>query len=75
MCEKSNFCKSEEEVTIDRVFTRASEILGSYENAIRWLLATVPSLGNNRPIDLLGSTSGIQTVLNVLGQIGHGIPS
>jgi putative toxin-antitoxin system antitoxin component (TIGR02293 family) len=75
MCEKSNFHKSDEEVTIDRVFTRATEILGSYENAIYWLLATVPSLGNKRPIDLLGSTSGVQTVLNVLGQIEHGIPS
>jgi len=75
MCKKSSFYSSEEEVTIDRVFTQASVIFGSHENAVCWLLTTVPSLGNTRPIDLLGSTTGIQTVLNVLGRIEHGIPS
>ena len=62
------------DVTIDRVFTRASEVLGSYENAVGWLTATLPALGGKRPIDLLNSDAGIKTVLNVLGQIERGIP-
>jgi hypothetical protein len=64
-----------EEGIIDRVFSRAAEVMESQENAITWLTTSNYAFAGKRPIDLLFSTSGALSVLDELGRLQHGLPS
>lgn len=55
------------------IFTRATEILGSKENAVSWLTSGQQSLGWKIPLELCHSSQGQQEVLNVLGRIEDGV--
>ena len=53
--------------------TRAVEVLGSEQDAQRWMRGPILSLNNQRPCDLLKMASGAKEVLNVLNAIEHGV--
>ena len=55
------------------VFAQASEVLGSEEEAKRWLEARAMALDQRRPIDLLASPAGTELVENLLVQLEYGV--
>ena len=58
---------------IVEVTTRAMEVFGSREKALRWLKAPVRSLGDQSPLSLLDTQEGIERVKDVLGRVEHGV--
>jgi len=60
-------------LTIGTVVARCTELFRSSEKASRWLKSPALALGNNRPLDLLDTTTGATMVLNLLGRIEHGV--
>ncbi len=66
---------SDQVIQISKVFNRAVEVFEDRENAALWLKEKNVALGNNTPIDLLDTTSGIDMILDVLGRIEHGAVS
>jgi len=63
---------SDQVIQISKVFNRATEVFEDQENATLWLKEKNVALGNNSPIDLLDTTSGIEMIMDVLGRIEHG---
>jgi putative toxin-antitoxin system antitoxin component (TIGR02293 family) len=55
------------------VFARASEVLGSEDEAKRWLEEPAMALDQRRPIDLLASPAGTELVENLLVQLEYGV--
>ncbi len=55
------------------VTARAMEVLGSRENALRWLRTPMPALRGETPLSVLDSASGIHEVENILGRIEQGV--
>ncbi len=55
------------------VTARAIEVLGSREEALRWLRTPVRALANRTPLSLLTTTEGVTQVEDTLGQIEHGV--
>ncbi|MCC6588452.1 MAG: DUF2384 domain-containing protein [Bryobacterales bacterium] len=55
------------------VTSRAIEVFGDREKAIRWLRMPLPSLSHRTPISLLNSADGIEQVEDVLGRIEQGV--
>jgi putative toxin-antitoxin system antitoxin component (TIGR02293 family) len=55
------------------VFAKSSEVLGSEEEAKRWLEAPAMALDQRRPIDLLASPAGTELVENLLVQLEFGV--
>jgi putative toxin-antitoxin system antitoxin component (TIGR02293 family) len=58
---------------IVNVLTRAVEVFGTREKALRWLRTPVRSLGNKTPISLANTPEGLARVQDVLGQVEHGV--
>jgi len=58
---------------VQSVITRASQVLGDRDEALRWLGTPVRGLDFATPISLLGSAQGLVRVLDILGQMEHGI--
>jgi putative toxin-antitoxin system antitoxin component (TIGR02293 family) len=65
--------EAEKSLRVARVFTMATEVLESEEDARQWLNEPVPALGGKRPIDLLDTDVGAQEVTNLLGAIKWGM--
>ena len=65
------------EVTISlmRAYSRATEIFGSEENAVKWLKTPNTLLGNNTPVQALSSRFGAEEVMDMLGRIEYGVYS
>lgn len=63
---------TEKFVRLFSVLTTASKILGK-EEAKEWLYRTIPSLGNEAPIDLLDTEIGHRLVEQTLLQIKYGM--
>lgn len=59
----------------DRIVLRTAEILGSQEEASRWLQTPNRALGGRTPMDLLDTEPGNRQVEDVLGRIEHGVYS
>ena len=55
-----------------RVFRKATEVLGSEQNARAWLRTEQPALGNKTPLSMLVRDVGAGSVLNMLGAIEDG---
>ena len=55
------------------VTSRAIEVFGTREKAMRWLRTPVRSLGNNTPMSLLQNSEGFVRVQDMLGQVEHGV--
>ena len=52
---------------------KAIEIFGSKEGAEQWLASPAIGLERRRPIDLLGTPDGFETVATYLGRIEYGV--
>jgi putative toxin-antitoxin system antitoxin component (TIGR02293 family) len=55
------------------VVAQATRVFGSKEDAEAWLERPAPSLGNQRPIDLLRTPPGVELVKQVLTRIEYGV--
>jgi RNA recognition motif-containing protein/antitoxin Xre/MbcA/ParS-like protein len=55
------------------VTSRAIEVFGNREKAIRWLRMPLPSLSNRTPLSLLKTADGIEQIEDVLGRIEQGV--
>ena len=55
------------------VTSRAIEVFGDREKAIRWLRMPLPSLSNRTPLSLLRTADGIEQIEDVLGRIEQGV--
>ena len=56
-----------------RVVSRASEVFEGREAAMAWLKTSNASLGGAAPLSLLDTDIGVETVLDTLGRIEHGV--
>ena len=65
----------ENETVLDRaeILAKASAILGSREDAERWLESPAIALNRQRPIDLLATRAGAEIVENFLSQLEYGV--
>jgi DNA-binding CsgD family transcriptional regulator len=52
---------------------RATEVIGDRQEAMRWLGTPVRALNFTPPISLLSTPDGTRRVLEVLGQMEHGV--
>jgi putative toxin-antitoxin system antitoxin component (TIGR02293 family) len=48
---------------------------GDKRAACHWLRRPVKGLGNARPVDLLKTMAGTETVLNLIGRLEYGVPA
>lgn len=64
---------SDAAMALIEVTTQATEVLGSQAAAEKWLASPAVGLGGMRPIDLLTSTPGIESVKDLLGRIEFGV--
>ena len=60
---------------IARIFAEAVEHLGDDKLAIRWLRSRIYALGDERPLDLLDTDIGTQTVHDLLLRMEYGMVS
>jgi putative toxin-antitoxin system antitoxin component (TIGR02293 family) len=65
----------ENETVLDRaeILAKASAILGSQEDAERWLQTPAIGLNRQRPIDLLANRAGAEIIENFLSQLEYGV--
>jgi putative toxin-antitoxin system antitoxin component (TIGR02293 family) len=59
----------------DPIVRRAAEVLGSREEALRWLHTPNRAFGGRTPWDLLDTDLGSRQVEDVLGRMEHGVYS
>ena len=56
------------------VFKSAVELFeGDRERARRWILKPVRALGGRRPVGMVATTVGTKAVLDLIGQLEHGV--
>ena len=60
---------------VARIFAEAVEHLGDEKLATQWLRSRIYALGNERPLDLLDSDIGTQTVHDLLVRMEYGMLS
>jgi putative toxin-antitoxin system antitoxin component (TIGR02293 family) len=61
---------------LGRVFERATSLHdGDQSSARQWLETPIPSLGNQRPLDLAQTEPGAREVEDLIGRIEHGVVS
>ncbi len=65
--------EAEKSLRVARVFTQASEVLGSEDKARQWVNDQIPALGGKRPLELLDTDVGAQEVTNLLQSIKWGV--
>lgn len=58
-----------------QVVHAAINLFGSEESARRWLSHPVLALGNMRPLEMLGTSVGANSVLTIIGRIEYGVYS
>jgi putative toxin-antitoxin system antitoxin component (TIGR02293 family) len=65
--------QSERMARMARLLTKAIEVLGSKERALRWLKAPRSYFGGKPPLYFADTELGCQEVFNLLGRIEHGV--
>jgi putative toxin-antitoxin system antitoxin component (TIGR02293 family) len=58
---------------VAEILARATEVFGSQEQAERWLEQPAIGLDGERPIDLLETIPGAETIKKYLGRLEHGV--
>jgi putative toxin-antitoxin system antitoxin component (TIGR02293 family) len=58
---------------IARIIAHAESVFGNKKSASNWLRSEVPSLGGQRPLDILDTDAGALEVDDLLGRIEHGV--
>jgi putative toxin-antitoxin system antitoxin component (TIGR02293 family) len=67
---------SERVLRLGRIFERATSLYGGDQaGAMEWLETPIPSLGNQRPLDLAQTEPGGREVEDLIGRIEHGVLS
>jgi putative toxin-antitoxin system antitoxin component (TIGR02293 family) len=56
-----------------KILAKATEVLGSQEEAEKWLERPAIGLDQRRPIDLLATPAGVELVENYLTQLEYGV--
>lgn len=56
-----------------RLYNRGAEVFGSSNAFMQWMDSNVRALGNKKPKDFLNTREGIETLMDELGRIEHGI--
>jgi putative toxin-antitoxin system antitoxin component (TIGR02293 family) len=59
--------------TFAKILAMATAVLGSREAAEKWLARPAMALDRRRPIELLGTTAGVQLVEDLLTRIEYGV--
>ncbi len=67
--------KSERVIELATLVQRGIEVLGSKSAFIQWIHAPLLVLDNQRPMDFLDTTFGMNIILRLLGRIEHGVYS
>ncbi|WP_068301917.1 antitoxin Xre/MbcA/ParS toxin-binding domain-containing protein [Pararhodobacter sp. CCB-MM2] len=57
------------------IVARATEVLGSQDEAVAWLQRPAPALDQRRPIELLGTAAGVELVEDLLTRLDYGVYS
>lgn len=57
----------------DQVVIEATRVFRSEDLAQVWLRSRIAGLDNERPLDLLASTDGLERVMDALGKIEYGM--
>ena len=65
--------ESERLVRVARLFEMAADVLGSGEEARRWMKAPRPALGDRTPLERADTELGAREVEDLLGRIAHGV--
>jgi len=65
--------ESEKVIRLAKVFDRAADVLGTQEDAKKWLRREIRSVGGVQPITLLDTETGYELVMDTLGRIEQGI--
>jgi putative toxin-antitoxin system antitoxin component (TIGR02293 family) len=60
-------------VYFEMAMAKAVEVFHSFDVAQSWFLKPSMALGNQKPIEVMSSSFGAQSVIDVLGQIEHGV--
>lgn len=55
------------------ILARASDIFGSQDEAVDWLMSPCVGLDQRRPIDLVGTAAGVELVEDHLTRIDYGV--
>jgi putative toxin-antitoxin system antitoxin component (TIGR02293 family) len=58
---------------LSELLVKATELLGSREEAERWFDTPAPALDRKKPIELMTSSVGARLVEQLLGRIEHGV--
>jgi len=66
--------ESERTYRLARLVQRATDVLGTIEDARDWLTAPQIALGGVAPLVFADTEPGAQEVMNVLGRIEHALP-
>ena len=56
-----------------RVLTKATSVLGTQEEAEKWMIQPAMGLDNRRPIDLLATAAGTMLVQEFLERLDYGV--
>jgi putative toxin-antitoxin system antitoxin component (TIGR02293 family) len=46
---------------------------GNQDEAVNWLLSDIQGLGEKRPLDMLSTSAGCDAVIDMIGQLEHGV--
>lgn len=58
---------------VEAALSRATEVLGNQEEAMRWMGTPVRALDYATPISLLNNQVRLEAVKRVLGRLEHGV--
>lgn len=58
-----------------KAYQKAIEIFGSEEKSEKWLNTSNTALGGITPVQAMSSTSGVESVMDILGRIEYGVYS
>ncbi|OCX50756.1 hypothetical protein BEL04_18660 [Mucilaginibacter sp. PPCGB 2223] len=64
---------SERIIQIELLYKRGSEVFGSEASFNTWMESNIVALGNVKPKELLDTSFGIQSIMDELGRIEHGV--
>jgi len=65
--------ETEKAISLSEIYEKGIDVFENKEDFSYWLASRLPTLLNQRPVDMLGSMIGRKQVMNVLNAILHGI--
>lgn len=65
--------EAERVLLFDQTMARGLQVFGEQKKFERWLDLRIPALGDQKPVELMKTASGIQQVADELETIAHGV--